>query len=77
MPRSRNRPGHHYQKPADIPARQRMKGRIVWAILFGVFGLAIAYFASGGSYPALIVGALIGCVLGYWVGKNMEQQAVK
>lgn len=77
MPESRKRPGHHYQKPADIPAKQRTKGRIVWAILFAVFGMAIAYFASDKNYIALTAGALIGATLGYMVGKNMEADAKK
>ncbi|MGN6399792.1 MAG: glycine zipper domain-containing protein [Flavisolibacter sp.] len=76
MPQSRKRPGHHeYRKPADIPARQRTKGRTTWAILFGVFGLIVSYFAAGDNYVALIIGALIGALIGYVVGKNMEKEA--
>jgi uncharacterized membrane protein YjjB (DUF3815 family) len=77
MPQSRKRPGHPYQKPADIPAKQRAKGRIIWAILFGVFGLVIAFFASDQSYTAMVIGALIAGCLGYVVGRNMEQQSAK
>lgn len=75
MARSRKRPGHQYHKPADIPAKQRTKGRIVWSILFAVFGLAIAFFASDKNYIALAVGGVIGALLGYVVGKNMEREA--
>jgi len=74
MPQSRKRPGHHFQKPSDIPAKQRTKGRITWAILFGVFGLLLGYFASD-SYILLITGALIGALIGYFIGKNMEKEA--
>ncbi|MGZ5285877.1 MAG: glycine zipper domain-containing protein [Flavisolibacter sp.] len=75
MPESRKRPGHHeYKKPSDIPASQRTKGRIVWAILFGVFGLLIGFFASG-STIALIVGTLIGAAIGYALGLKMEKDA--
>lgn len=77
MPRSRKRPGHHYQKPADIPARQRTRGKIVWAILFGVFGLVIAFFASDNSYVAMVIGAIIGSAVGYVVGKNVDQEALR
>lgn len=77
MPESRNRPGHPYQKPADIPARQRVKGRIMWAILFAVFGTLIAFFAAGSSWVALVAGALIAGIIGYVIGKNMEQAAKK
>ncbi|HWJ25546.1 MAG TPA: hypothetical protein VNS32_03330, partial [Flavisolibacter sp.] len=65
MPQSRKRPGHHeFHKPAAIPPAQRTKGRIIWAILFGVFGLAIAFFAAGSSYIAMIIGALAGALIG-------------
>lgn len=74
MPESRKRPGHHYQKPADIPARQRVKGKIMWAILLGFFGLLIAYFAVGTNYAVLIVATLIAGIIGYFIGKKMEKK---
>lgn len=77
MPQSRKRHGHHYQKPADIPSKQRAKGRVIWAILFAVFGFVIALFASDENITALIIGALIGAAIGYLVGKNLEQTASK
>jgi uncharacterized membrane protein YfcA len=76
MPQSRKRRGHHeYRKPADIPAKQRTKGRTTLAILFGVFGLIVGYFASGNNYVALVIGAVLGALIGYAVGKSMEKQA--
>jgi hypothetical protein len=75
MPQSRNRPGHNYQKPADVPASQRVKGRVIWAILFAIFGLGIAFFAAGASWVALVIGALLGAAIGYAAGKSMEQDA--
>ena len=75
MPESRNRPGHSYQKPADIPARQRVKGRVMWAILFAVFGLLIAYFSASDNLLVLVLVPIIAAVIGYVVGKNMEQDA--
>lgn len=77
MPQSRNRPGHAYQKPAAIPAKQRVKGRIIWAILFAVFALIIAFFAAGENFAVLISAAVIGGAIGYIAGKNMEQAAGK
>ena len=74
MPESRKRAGHQYQKPADIPSSQRVKGRILWALLVGAFGLLIAFFASG-SYIALSIGAIIGGAIGYYAGKSMEKEA--
>ena len=75
MPQSRSRPGHHFQKRADVPASQRVRGRVIWAILFAIFGLGIAFFAAGDSIPVLVSGALLGAVIGYYAGKSMEQDA--
>ncbi|MGZ3836937.1 MAG: hypothetical protein ACXVMS_06940 [Flavisolibacter sp.] len=76
MPQSRKRHGHHeYHKPADIPARQRTKGRITWSILFAVFGLLVSYFAAGANITVLIIGTLLGAGIGYAIGRNMEKQA--
>jgi hypothetical protein len=75
MPQSRKRPGHHeYRKPADIPATQRSRGRITWAILLGIFGGLIAFFAAPGNYVVLVIGLAIGAALGYSIGKNMEKE---
>ena len=75
MPQSRHRQGHQYQKPANIPAKQRVKGRIFWAVLFAVFGFIIALFATENNYIALVLGALIGAAIGYGAGKSMEREA--
>lgn len=74
MPESRKRPGHHdYQKPADIPSAQKIRGRTLWAVLLAVFGIIIAYFAVGTNYIVMAVLALIGAVIGYYTGKKMER----
>lgn len=72
MPRSRKRAGHHFQKPSDIPSSQRTKGRIIWAILFAVFGFALTFFGVGDNWIVLIVATLIAGLIGYAIGKNME-----
>ena len=74
MPKSRKRPGHKYQKPSDIPSSQRTKGRIIWAILFAVFGIVLTFFATN-NYIILIIAAIVAGLIGYAVGKNMEQAA--
>ena len=73
MPQSRKRPGHHYQKPADIPASQRTKGRVIWAILFSVFALIFAFFASDGNIIVLVIAIIVGAALGFLVGKQAEK----
>jgi hypothetical protein len=75
MPQSRNRPGHKYQKPADIPARQRTKGHIILAILFAVFAVIVALFAAGPDYIILALAAIAGAAVGYLVGRSMEKDA--
>jgi hypothetical protein len=74
MPESRKRPGHPFQKPADIPASQRVKGKIIWALLFGVFGLLMAYFTAGSNYKILIIVTLVAGAIGYFIGKKMEKK---
>lgn len=74
MPESKKRPGHPYQKPADIPASQRVKGKTMWAILFSVFGLLTAYFAAGLNYMVLIPATVIAGIIGYFIGKRMEKK---
>lgn len=76
MPESRKRPGHQYQKPSDIPASQKTKGRIIWSILLAIFAVVITWFATE-RIPALIMGGLVGACLGYVIGKSMEQDAKK
>jgi multisubunit Na+/H+ antiporter MnhG subunit len=73
MPQSRNRSGHAYQKRAAIPAKQRVKGRLIWAILFAVFGVIIAFFSAGENYLVLFFAAILSAILGYVIGKSMEQ----
>jgi hypothetical protein len=77
MPQSRKRKGHAFQKPADIPAKQRTKGRFIWAILLAIFGFIMAWFGAGENYIVLAIATLAGGVLGYIIGKKMEQEAVK
>ena len=75
MPQSRKRPGHHpHRKPADIPASQRTKGRITWAVLMGIFGLLVAYFAAGSEPVTLVLTTLIAAIAGYMIGKKMEKE---
>lgn len=76
MPQSRKRPGNHPYKPqADIPASQRVKGRIMWAILCAVFAFLFAWFGAGSNYLLVIIVSISGGVLGYIVGKAMEEGA--
>ena len=76
MPQSRKRHGHHeYKKTADIPSSQRTNGKFIWALLFGIFGFLITYFAAGLNYTALIAGTVIAALIGFIIGRNMEHAA--
>ncbi len=76
MPLSRKRAGNHQYKPqADIPASQRVKGRVMWAILCAIFAFLFAWFGAGENYIILSLATLSGAVLGYIIGKAMEQDA--
>jgi uncharacterized protein YcfJ len=76
MPQSRKRPGHHEQKKTSaVSTKQRVKGRTIWALLFGVFGLLIAMFATMENYTVWALGAIAGGVLGFMIGRSMEKEA--
>ena len=74
---AQRRKHHHHATPKhiDIPASQRTRGRIIWAILFAVFGLVLTYFAAGDNWIVLVIAAVVAGVIGYVVGRNMEQAA--
>jgi hypothetical protein len=74
MPQSRKRRGHPYKKPADIPASQRVAGKSFWAILLGVFGLFISYFAAGDNYIIMLVSTAAAALIGYFIGRSMEKR---
>ena len=74
MPESRKRPGHHPMKgTTDIPKSQRVKGRVIWAILFAVFAFLLFYFGVGNNYPILALVTVAGAAAGYFMGMQMEK----
>ncbi len=77
MPQSRKRKGHPFRKPSDIPASQRTKGRIFWALLLAVFSVLIALFSVGLNILVLVGAAIAGAVVGYFIGKRMEKEVGK
>jgi uncharacterized membrane protein YfcA len=78
MPQSHKRKdAPHHQSTTNIPAKQRTTGHTFWAILCAVFGLLIALFAAGTNYIALVIGALAGGAIGYFIGTKMEEDVSK
>ena len=49
------------------------KATIVFAIAGALFGFAIVYFATSGSIPWMIGGAIAGGIAGYFIGKKIDQ----
>ncbi|MBK5273239.1 MAG: hypothetical protein JJE22_19730 [Bacteroidia bacterium] len=74
MPENKKQHGDPYPKHADIRYSQRVKGKITWAILFGVFGLLISYFAAGPEYIIISVATVAAAIIGYFIGKKMEKK---
>lgn len=76
MPQSRKRAGNHPMKgTTDIPRSQRVKGRVIWAILFAVFAFLLFYFGGANNYIILALATVAGAAGGYFVGARMEKDA--
>lgn len=82
MPRSRKRKKHHdYQPPANAVKSKKNRSAIPVGIVFlGIIGIGIAYFAGGsGTYWMLwlLLGAIIGCIAGYYFGRQINRSFAK
>lgn len=62
-------------KSADIPGSQRTSGHLFWALLIGVFGAMIGYFATGANFGGAAAGLAAGLLLGWLLGTRMERDA--
>ncbi|MEP6674141.1 MAG: hypothetical protein ABJA78_03275 [Ferruginibacter sp.] len=75
MPQSKNRPHPHHQTPHRA-AKKSYRVVIAAAIFFGLVGLGITYFVVGpGTW--LIAGAVIGGIVGYFAGMQIEKAIYK
>jgi hypothetical protein len=81
MPESKGRHGHHTRHPhaATPHARPKKKGRpiIVAVIFFALLVMGISYFVAPGNSTALVAGAIIGAIAGYFFGDQIEKSATK
>lgn len=79
MSKNNKRKSHHYHPNPATPlqGKQKTNGQNLWALLLALFGLLIALFAFGTNPVALLVGALAGGALGYFLGTKMEADAGK
>ncbi|MCW3112954.1 MAG: hypothetical protein JWR18_1350 [Segetibacter sp.] len=83
MPQSRNRPKHHqhvhhHVGPSHTTHRKvKRSAAFVISILTAVLGLAVAYFTRGLDVLWLLIGAGIGAVAGYLVGRGLDKSIEK
>ena len=78
MARSHHRHKKHHAQAQHHHAathKQQRKAAPVIAILLGVFGIGIAYFASGTNIIAIVLGAGIGALVGYFIGNSLDKIA--
>jgi uncharacterized membrane protein YfcA len=82
MPRSKQRKQHHhYQPPANAIRSKKNRSAVSASIvLVALAGMGIAWFAAGDSDAWLLwltAGALIGSILGYYFGKQIDRSMSK
>lgn len=78
MPTSRKRTVHHSQKAGVHRTKRKVKARTTLAILFGAFGILIPLFSGAGDkWVYILLGALAGSIIGYFMGKSLEDKTGK
>lgn len=78
MPHSRQRNKHHHHAqqhhaPAAGNTKAKRNASVLMAIIFGVFGLAIGTYAGGKDLVWIIGGAILGILVGYFVGSRIDK----
>lgn len=80
MARSHHRKKHRqqlrsYQQGRDISEKsKRVKVTGLFTIIGTFLGIGIGYFATGAALP-MIITAVIGTAVGYYIGRKMDQSA--
>jgi outer membrane lipoprotein SlyB len=78
MARSHHRKKHkeqlrHFKHKEESGFRpSRSKAANIFAVMGCITGLAVGYFASGGSLAWCIAGLISGGVAGYWIGHKVD-----
>jgi 1,4-dihydroxy-2-naphthoate octaprenyltransferase len=80
MARSHHRKKHkehlrmfkHSHEGNAVAKTQTSKATVVFGILGGLIGLAVAYFATNGIWLWIAVGLIAGTVAGYYIGRNID-----
>lgn len=81
MPRSRSRHkhphGHHPAATHEIAHKPKRKAAFVMSLLGAVMGAVIALIASDSQVLWILVGATIGLVAGYFLGKGIDKSTAR
>ena len=74
MPESKKRKNQKHVHQDYVPHKKIRKSAVPVAIVFCmILGLGIAWFAAEESVVALITGLVLGAVVGYFAGKQMDK----
>lgn len=77
MARSHHRPKKHHQQQHAVSAKTRKKGVTVITIFIAVFGLLMGYLVGGGDVVYIVLGLLGGVLVGYIVGRSVDNAKTK
>jgi hypothetical protein len=81
MPQSKKRQHHHghpaHSQPVSHGTKKHTKLLAASIVFFALIGLGIAFFAAGTDVIWLLLGAVAGAAIGYWVGGQAEKALLK
>lgn len=82
MARSHHRKKHkshlkQFRQSQETSATSNTSGKAAWiiAIAGALAGFAITFFAAGGAIVWIVIVTSIGGILGYFIGKKMDDDA--
>jgi 4-hydroxybenzoate polyprenyltransferase len=73
MARSHHRKKHKHFQPPPHTRRSKSIAATLFAIVGGVTGLAITFFANQENFILWIAGLLAGTALGWLIGRNIDR----
>lgn len=86
MSKSKNRKQHHHFQPQrsvtskqDLLDQPEKKANLVTLsiLVCSILALGISWFAFGNSVIAILIGIVLGGIIGYFAGKQMEKSLEK